>query len=259
VEVPNARLAAHDVHLWFLPREQGELDKLCRDGQALLSREERIRQGAMANTARARRYLLGRVLLRRALATHLSCHPAELVIGLASSGKLSLEGAEADGLDFCLSHSRGETVLVLAQAEGVGIDIEPCSRAAQVLEIARRFFAGEERDHLEQLGAAAKEEALCLWTLKESVVKAMGSTIWQGLAQVSLSIAGEELSWRAPPPQGAADDWLLALGHFRRDHRIAVALWRRAGFRGVLSWKTHVLGQGEAVAGQFVITAATVA
>jgi phosphopantetheine--protein transferase-like protein len=150
-------------------------------------------------------------------------------------------------------------VLALAQAEGVGVDIEPCSRAAQVLEIARRFFSAEERGHLKQLGAAAMEEALCLWTLKESVVKAMGSTIWQGLAQVSLRIAGEELGWRAPPPQGAADDWLLALGCFRRDHRFAVALWRGAGSRGALSWKPHVLGQGEPAAGQLAITAATVA
>ena len=242
-ETSGLNLAANEVHLWSLPEKQRELDALCRDGFELLSVEERATSQTFANENRLRRYLLGRILLRRGLAAHLGTDPATLVVGLGHHGKPFLDHPMCADLDFSLSHSARETVLAVARAKGIGVDLEPWSRAASVLKIGRRYFAAEERHRLDLLGDAAAKEALSLWTLKESVIKAVGGTIWSGLSQVSLNCADPVPGWHVSPPVGNALDWTLALGRFRRDHCFAVALWQNRSDKAPLSWKRHSLGR----------------
>ena len=252
-EATGSDLAANEVYLWSLPGQRCELDALCRDGFQLLSAEERARSQTFTNRNRARRYLLGRILLRRGLAAHLGTDPAALVIGLGRHGKPILDHPKCADLDFSLSHSARETVLAVARARGIGVDLESWSRAATVLKIGRRFFAAEERHRLDQLGDEAEREALSLWTLKESVIKAVGGTIWSGLSQVSLNCANTVPGWHVSPPAGAAEDWTLALGRFRRDHCLAVALWQSTKGQAPLSWKSHSLGRTKNEAGDLQI------
>lgn len=250
-------LALGDVHLWFLPEDALAREKLCQDGHGLLSSDERARFESMANPVRAQRYRLGRILLRQALASHLGCDPGTLAFGRGAEGKLILEHPRQAGIDFCLSHSRRETVLAVVRASGVGIDVEPFSRAPEVLKIARRFYPDDERRHIEARGERAASEALALWTLKEAAVKAIGSTIWRGLSGVPVEIAGRRIEWHAPPPRGNAGDWQLALGEFRRGHRLALALWQPDG-GDAIAWHQHIFGQPAGGADQFEITAASV-
>jgi phosphopantetheinyl transferase len=250
------RLAENELHLWCLPTSQVERDRLAVRGEAFLSADERRRQQAISGEVRARRYLLGRVLLREALGYHLGCEPGELAFGESENGKLYLIAPEAPPCDFCLSHSRSQTVVAVALAKGVGVDIEPAHRGARVLKIARHLFPLAERRQIEALNDQADETALSLWTLKESVTKALGRTIWQGLSEISLSVRGEELVWLAPPPQGATADWILLLGRFCEDHHFAVALWQPSAGLGKLVWKSHQLGGRESLPGIFEVTAA---
>jgi phosphopantetheinyl transferase len=245
VTLPDAKpLADHEVHLWALPQAAAAREALCVEGYALLSRAEQDCHRALARPARARRYLLGRILLRRALACHLACAPGALVISQTGNGKLVAEQARHAGLDFSLSHARAETVLAVARARAVGVDLEPLTRGTTVRRIAARFFHEAERRQIDASGEQADELALSLWTLKEAAVKAAGSTIWKGLGDCAFDVSNALPVWLAAPPLGAAGDWRLALGRFSGDHRLAIALWRPAAPAGSVIWQTHVLGGG---------------
>jgi phosphopantetheinyl transferase len=237
-------LANEEVHLWAVPHTADAWAALCREGHAWLSREEQERQRAIARPARARRFLLGRILLRKALAGHLACDPAALVFARTENGKLVAERTLRAGLDFSLSHSDTVTVLSVARAKGLGVDLEPLRRGAAVRRIAGRIFPEAEREQIEASGDAAEDLALSLWTLKEAAVKATGSTIWRGLGDFAFDVRGAVPVWLAPPPVGVPRDWRLALGRLGSDHRLAVALWRPAARAGAVVWKTHVLGGG---------------
>jgi phosphopantetheinyl transferase len=247
VDAPGKSLLRdNEVHLWALPRAEEALAALCRSGNSVLSRDEQACHRAIARPARARRYLLSRVLLREALAFHLACDPEALVFSRSENGKL-LEGrARRAGLDFSLSHSAFTTILAVTHAHGVGVDLEPLGRGAAVRRIAGRAFPAAERRQIEAAGTASDAVALSLWTLKEAAVKAAGSTIWRGLGDFVFDLSAGAPRWLGPPPLDGPEAWLLALGHVSGDHRFAAALWRPAFPRGGIIWKARILGEAEA-------------
>ena len=63
------------MQLWLLPRDEDRLRRCCQDGVGLLSEAERERVERAASPVLARRFLLGRVLMRRALGAHLDADP----------------------------------------------------------------------------------------------------------------------------------------------------------------------------------------
>jgi 4'-phosphopantetheinyl transferase len=208
------------LQLWLLPRDEARLGWYCRDGLSLLSSGERARVEQAASPVVARRFLLGRVLMRRALGAHLGVDPARLSIIPNRYGKPLLLEPACPGLAFSLAHSRSEWAFALAQGDGLGVDLEPLDRTRAIARIAGAFYSAAERRRLADEPAAA----LGLWTLKEAVVKAVGGTIWQGLGDVSLEIGTGRIAWLAPPPKGDEAAWFLALGRLRGDHWLALAL-----------------------------------
>lgn len=236
-----------EVHLWFPPPEIDRRDRLAEAGADLLSAAERARRDAISHPAVRRRFLLGRILTRRVLSKYLATPPAEIVIDRTEQGAPVLVAPAASGLAFSLSHSGREMVLAVARARRVGVDLEDAGRLATVLEVGRHFFSEEERARLETLGGAAGPHAMMLWTLKESVVKAMGSTVWAGLTGVRLTVEGRALRWlSAPPGDGDAGTWDLAVGHWGDDHVLAMAVDRGDAPPEPLSWRCYSLGAGDA-------------
>ena len=126
-------------------------------------------------------------------------------------------------LDFNLSHDGPEAVLAVARGSALGIDMTALDRAEAVLRISRRFFSDAERREIEGLREENALGALKLWALKESIVKAGGNTVWQGLSDVSLSIADGRIVWKSTPPGSVEADWNLALGYHRERYLLALA------------------------------------
>src|SRR3546814_18398006 len=79
---------------------------MCGSGAHLLSTDERQRLGSITNAAAARRFLLGRILIRRGLARYLDADPRNLVIALGPHGKPVLAHPVDGSLAFNLSHTR---------------------------------------------------------------------------------------------------------------------------------------------------------
>ena len=241
VAVSAVRQRPGEVQLWLLPREPDWLDNQCRTGLGLLSGAERERLERTANGAVARRFLLGRVLMRRALGAYLEVDPASLVIVPEPLGKARLVEPESPDLVFNLSHSRSDWAFALAQGDGLGIDLEPIGRGASMARIACGFYSAPERQRLSRQSNDAGTEALQLWTLKEAVVKALGRTVWEGMRDVRLAIDRGRIRWLAPPPEGEAVSWSVALGRLREDHWLALALKSAAAPPPTMEVSCHAL------------------
>jgi phosphopantetheinyl transferase len=247
------------VQLWLLPRDEGRLREHCRTGLGLLSRAERARLERSANGAIARRFLLGRVLMRHALGAYLDADPASLVIARGPLGKPRLIDPESQDLVFNLSHSRSDWAFALAQGDGLGVDLEPINRSASMARIACAFYSAPERRRLGRPGERAAAEALQLWTLKEAVVKAVGRTVWEGMRGVRLAIEGGHIAWLGPPPEGDETCWSLTLGRLRQDHWFALALKSSAAPLPRLTVSCRVLdseGSDAAILFQPILTSA---
>jgi 4'-phosphopantetheinyl transferase len=212
------------VQLWLLPRDQDRLKEHCRTGLGLLSRAERERLERSSHGAVARRFLLGRVLMRRALGAYLEVDPASLVIDPGPLGKPRLLGPASPDLVFNLSNSRSDWAFALAEGDGLGVDLEPIARTVPMHNIAQAFYSAPERQQIARQGDHAATNALQLWTLKEAVIKATGRSLWEALRGVRFEIDAGRITWLAPPPEGEAAAWFVALGRLREDHWLALAL-----------------------------------
>ena len=109
------------------------------------------------------------------------------------------------------------------QDSDIGIDLEAVDRADAAHRISQRFFSKSEIRDLAALGPRAPERALMLWALTESIVKANGETVWDGLAKISLAIEGRRIHW-SPMEHRDNPNLQLAAGAFRDNGFLALAL-----------------------------------
>ncbi len=212
-----------EVHLWVSPDEPACIGSMCADGIALLSLPEKQHFADMKHRPVAKRFLQGRLLMRRVLARYLGEEPAALAFRYNANGKPELDRAPATPLSFNLSHSASDVVLAVARTTAIGVDIESMHRADAAHRISQRFFSESEMRDLEALGAAAPERALMLWALKESIVKANGDTVWDGLAKISLAIEDRRIEWPSSHKSDGST-WHLAGGPFRGNCVLAFAV-----------------------------------
>lgn len=221
--IPAPRFTSDDVHLWFLPEDDADLEKLRLEGLPLLSVVEKKRLDKMTTPAPADRFLLGRILMRRVLAFYLNFDPSCLEIAINDNGKPELIASSLADLSFSLTHSNGETILAVTKASAIGVDLETMSRAEAAERIAQRFFSAPERRYLAALDENRATQSMILWSLKESIVKASGDTVWDGLTNVSLKVDGNKVAWLSAPEQERYM-WKLVAGIYRETFSLAVAV-----------------------------------
>ena len=222
------------------------VEALCKESLDILSPDERDRYHSLRHPGRSQQFLLGRWLLRRSLAAHMAVNESELQFAYGPNGKPELTTALAGNLAFSLSHARTASVVAVARAEALGVDFESLSRASSVLRIARRFFSETELHRLRAEGECADVALMALWGLKESIVKAGGNTIWEGLSAVRLAVEGENVHWLSPPPDGLESDWLLMCGCYQSDYALALALRHKQPTTQPLDVIVHAMGTASA-------------
>jgi 4'-phosphopantetheinyl transferase len=177
------------------------------DAQALLSVDERARQRSFVSPELRRRFGAARAGLRTLLGRHLDLDPRRLVFATNEFGKPRL--ADDGQVHFNLSHCEERAVLAISDAAEVGIDLER-ERPIEHVDLARRYFHPNEVTAITVSPDEAEQRRafFLVWTLKEAVVKALGTGLSTPLDSFAVAI-GPSPPRLAVGPEGAPRTWWL--------------------------------------------------
>lgn len=214
------------IHLWvarqLAPSHRRHLDSYA----ALLSAEERESESRFHFEHDRIRYRVTRAMVRLVLARYLGIRPAECVFHTNAFGRPALSNPEAGAarLVFNLSHTRDLILLGATRGRQLGVDVERiCERRASA-DIAVRFFAPEESEHLMRMPEHARADVFFrYWTLKESYIKARGQGLSIPLDKFGFNLrdGGVEL-WLHPDLGDDARRWAFIEMRPTNDHRGAI-------------------------------------
>ena len=190
----------------------------------LLSADERKRLTNFRSDTGAKEFMVGRALLRTALAERLRCTPQELRFDINADGK-PLLAHPASRWQFNLTHSHDWLALALCENGSVGIDIEAYTRRNNLPAIAKRFFAAEENAQLARYADREwLEHFFAIWTLKEAHAKALGSGMFKTLPHwhMLVDLNAGTIAVAATDAAHAIND--MASWLYRLDEHCALAL-----------------------------------
>jgi phosphopantetheine--protein transferase-like protein len=118
---------------------------------------------------------------RAVLSRYTGHPPASLAFARGPHGKPQLLGGVRT-LSFNLSDSGAWLALAISGAAAIGVDLEFCDPARDVLKLARRCFSAAEIADMEaREGARLIDRFYDYWTLKEARVKAFGGSLGREL------------------------------------------------------------------------------
>ena len=164
-------ISAGEVQVWVARVDE----ETPEDFWGLLSDDERARADRLHSLQVARRFGVGRGILRVILASYLGREAGELVFSYGEQGKPFIKDCLQAGLSFNLSHSAELLAAAVASEIEVGIDIEQVHPVSELEHAAEVFLSPLELDELGRLEAEEKLEAFFKWwTRKEAALKAVG-------------------------------------------------------------------------------------
>ena len=100
---------------------------------------------------------------------------------------------KASGIEFNVAHSKGQVLIALSRAGGVGVDIEQENATIEALELARGTFHADDLVCMEKAAEAERADLFFrCWTRKEAVAKADGRGLTLPLKGFSVGISSEK-------------------------------------------------------------------
>jgi 4'-phosphopantetheinyl transferase len=146
------------------------------DQFALLNETEKIRANRFVFERDRRRFIAGRCQLRRQLGAALSIAPMEIEFGFGPYGKPHLNPSQNPfDIQFNLSHTDRWGLLVIAQTQRLGIDIELGKSLNDAQNLFAHCLCDRELDQIRLLDEAAQlDQFFSIWARKEAALKAHG-------------------------------------------------------------------------------------
>lgn len=147
---------------------------------AWLCEQEAARAARFLYEGPRRRYILLRGALRSLLCDRLRCRNNDLVFESAKHGKpfVVVEGAPA-GIQFNMSDSGVHGLIAIAPRGRIGIDAEERSVRRDIDGLSETVFGREEQITVASAKGEQKVERFYrLWTMKEALVKALGTGLY---------------------------------------------------------------------------------
>lgn len=212
------------IHAWY-----ADTRYLCRDeidsALRLLSPEERARHDRLSLTEERRDYAAAHALLRLALAAQTNISPKELRLGSDLYGKPFLPSQPQ--LSFSLARTRGLAACAIAAGYAVGIDIETVDESLPAVELARDFFSANEASAIAEYAAGDRPSRFCeLWTLKEALLKAIGTGLGWPLNCVTFDVRRRRVELTHLPPF-VTRRWAFLTVNIGTTHKLAIAVGDR--------------------------------
>ena len=124
-----------------------------------------------------RQFTLCRAALRAILCEQSGCRNDQLSFGAGRHGKpFAIAGGARLPLNFNVSHSGSHGLIALSVAGRLGVDIEERTQRRHLKELIEAVMGPEEQTELAALRESAKlHQFYRLWTLKEALIKALGT------------------------------------------------------------------------------------
>lgn len=141
---------------------------------ACLSEEEKSRADRFRFKKDAVHWIACRANLRKILGQAIQRPPRDVPLILSENGK-PLLAPPYDSFHFNLSHCSDLAIIALCAEGPVGIDLESCDRAPDLLECETTFCHPQEISELPSETSARASQLLRIWTAKEAVLKALGT------------------------------------------------------------------------------------
>ncbi len=140
------------------------------------------RQALMKAESRRRSFLLGRAVLRTLLAELTNSDPRLVTLQVLDDGRVT---APETPYHVSISHS-GDRATAVASKRRVGVDIEQMVERPESL--LRFVLHDEEFAHIEALPVRENDRLFLCWTIKEAVLKAIGTGLMRSPKSVRLNI-----------------------------------------------------------------------
>lgn len=184
-------------------------------------------RAAYVASVRLRRQVLGRAL---------GVPPADVRFEVAAGGKPGLTGAQND-LDwrFSVSHTAGAAWLAVTRAREVGVDVERVRLAVPWAGVAATAFSEAERAALSSWPRPV-DGFYALWTAKEAYLKACGVGLGTPLADVTMAVAGAEVTVERPVPGDSGRWWGWRRPALQGVHAALVVAARPSEPRPAVRW-----------------------
>jgi len=181
------------VDLWCTCISQIADEALWPRYDALLSAEERARQGRFRFAADQRRHLVTRALVRTVLSRYAPVRPQDWSFSAGPRGRPAIMApAMQPPLEFNVSHSADLVLLGVSSGRALGVDVERIEgRAAETGGLDRYFTAQESEALLALPPGQRRKRFFELWTLKEAYIKSRGLGLAIALDSFRFEFIGE--------------------------------------------------------------------
>ena len=149
---------------------------------ALLDDAERARWKRSLSDEARHAFALCRAALRVNLAEHAGCDADDLSFGRLDHGKpFAIIGGRRAGIGFNVSHSGGHGLIAIGGHDDLGVDVEERSPHRDFAGLAGRVYGPRERRRLARVSGTARLHLFYrLWTMKEALLKAIGTGLSLG-------------------------------------------------------------------------------
>lgn len=182
-------LAEGEVHLWRLPLKPaaGEITRL----RELLADDELARADRYKIERVRRRFIAARGQLREVLSKYAAAAPDEIKFCYQSLGKPDLAPPwNETRLQFNLTDSHEMALCAVTLEHAIGTDVERIRDVTNFNDLARRYFAKSETEHLQRLNPRQRLLGFFnCWTRKEAYLKAVGSGLSFPLNKLEVTVA----------------------------------------------------------------------
>lgn len=182
------------------------------EDERVLTNPEKSRAASFRFPEDAARWTSFRAALRRILGEAIQVPPHEVPLVLTEFGKPVLAEPFAC-LHFSLSHCNDLALVALCADGPVGVDLEPLSRAPDLLGCETGFCHLEELASLPVDPSARARRLLEIWTAKEALLKALGTGFSHPPENVRIHFGASTLSAVSITPLPGMQDQVLRLLH----------------------------------------------
>jgi 4'-phosphopantetheinyl transferase len=177
--------SSNEAHVWMFSTEISAAR--FAEFRNLLSKDENGRADRFRFESDRVRFVASHGGMRTIIGSYCTTRPQDLVFGSGAHGKPFLKTPSVP-LQFNLSHSGIRAALAVTRNMRCGIDIEKVRSQISDQALAERFFCERENEWLRSLPAEQRIQGFFrLWSVKESILKAVGKGLSVSLSKVDAS------------------------------------------------------------------------